>query len=152
MYIEFRFLGYTQALEVYHRLTMDHDNPKKIQRAGDIQRIKSHFPEYKDWLNKIFANSFSMSFQERVTELFEKYYEIVSLYFKYNKKNSFLDTVKSARNYYTHYSKKLKKKVPYNDDFFWLTKDVELLLRLCILSELNEAFYVKKLANKGRNS
>jgi hypothetical protein len=155
MYIEFRFLGYTQALEVYHRLTMDHNNPQKIQRAGDIQRIKFHFPEYKDWLNEIFANSFSMSFQERATELFEKYHEIVSLYFKYNKKNSFLDAVRSARNYYTHYSKKLKEKVPHNDDFFWLTKDVELLLRLCILSELgydiktlNDAFYIKKLAKK----
>jgi hypothetical protein len=47
IYIEFRFLGYTQALEVYHRLTMDHDNPQKVQRAGDIQKIKAHFPEYE---------------------------------------------------------------------------------------------------------
>jgi hypothetical protein len=82
IYIEFRFLGYTQALEVYHRLTMDHDNPQKVQRAGDIQKIKAQFPEYENWLNEIFATSFSMSFLERVTELFEKYCEIVSLYFK----------------------------------------------------------------------
>jgi hypothetical protein len=72
-----------------------------------------------------------------------------------NDKNSFLSTVKTARNYYTHYWEGLKKKVPRDDDFFWLTKDVELLLRLCILSELgydiktlNKAFYAKKLANK----
>jgi hypothetical protein len=30
IYIEFRFLGYTQALEVYHRLILDHDNPQKV--------------------------------------------------------------------------------------------------------------------------
>ena len=99
-----------------------------------------------------------MSFLERVTELFEKYCEIVSLYFKHNDKNSFLSTVKTAKNYYTHYREELKKKVPRDDDFFWLTKDVEILLRLCILSELghdiktlNDAFYTKKLANKADN-
>lgn len=152
MYIEFRFLGYAQALEVYHRLTMDHENPTKTERASDIQTILSRCREYEGWLTEIFESSFSMSFLERVSELFDKFHEICTLYFKFNNKESFVTAVKNARNYYTHYSKNLKKKVLQDHEFFWLTKDTELLLRLCILSELgyeittlNEALYTEQL-------
>jgi hypothetical protein len=96
-----------------------------------------------------------MSFLERVSELFDKFHEICMFYFKYNNKESFVTAAKNARNYYTHYRENLKKKVLHDQEFSWLTKDAELLLRLCILSELgyeitslNEAFYTEQLRER----
>jgi hypothetical protein len=69
---------------------------------------------------------------------------------KFNNKELFVTATKNARNYYTHFRENLKKKVLRDQEFSWLTKDAELLLRLCILSELryeittlNEAFYTE---------
>jgi hypothetical protein len=157
MYVEFRFLGYAQALEVYHRLAMDHENPTKAERASDIQTILSRCKEYESWLKEIFETSFSMSFLERVSELFDKFNEICTLYFKFNNKELFVTATKNARNYYTHFRENLKKKVLRDQEFSWLTKDAELLLRLCILSELgyeitilNEAFYTEQLRERNK--
>ena len=47
-----------------------------------------------------------------------------------------MNKIRDSRVYFTHWARNLKKKAAKDDDLYWLMKDVQFILRLCLLSEL----------------
>ena len=47
-----------------------------------------------------------------------------------------LASQQKTRHYYTHYDPKREPKTAKEDKLFWLTRDLQVVLQLCLLKEL----------------
>src|SRR5215211_1661900 len=105
-------------------------NPKmytEFQFLGLAQALESYHRIAKAQKRKWFF--------KRAKEVYEYYSEVAAVYFKFNDKERFATKVKDARNYFSHWSENLGNKVVQEKDLRLLTKDLQLLLQLCLMTE-----------------
>ncbi len=102
-------------------------------------------PEKQNWVDAMLSNSVNASLQERVMEIFAHYQDFCYAYLKFNKKEVLVNKIRDSRHYFSHWARGLKKKAAKDDDLYWLMKDTQFILRLCLLSELGFDFSVLKL-------
>jgi hypothetical protein len=140
LFMEFQFLALAQALEVYHCLTIGNASVYRIARIPEAEKIRKiiseHLAEKSNWVEEMLSSSVRPSLRERLMELFEKYHDFCYTYLKFNKKEELVQRIKDNRDYFTHWGTRLKKKSVTDDDLYWLMKDTQFILRLCLLSEL----------------
>lgn len=74
---------------------------------------------------------------ERAKELFENYLDIATVYFKFADRETFATKVKDTRNYFSHGSEDLESKSVQEKDLRSLTEDLQLLLELCLMTQLD---------------
>ncbi len=99
----------------------------------DILKITPN--EYHTWLNDQFAFGNNLNLHSRLTELVDKYSNIV-LDRILGEKSQFVLDVKNSRNYYTHYSKKGQKKALKDVELFYLSEKLKILLVCSFLIEV----------------
>lgn len=134
-YIESRFLITVQAAEIYHRsrysnAVMDLNLHKQMVKSI----IDSSPEEYKDWLIEKLQHTNEPRLYDRLLELLDLCWDVLEPLVI--DRISFARQVKDVRNYYTHYSKHLAKKIPGSTDVYWITLVVVLMIQRCYLHEL----------------
>lgn len=140
MYQEIRFLNLTQAFEAYFRLTKDTLYISESKHEDLTDKLMSCYPlECNDALKqKInstlkYANEYSL---RKKLKVFVGSFESKTLEYFGIEPSTFVDTIVSNRNYYTHYDKDLKEDA---------LKGVELLKREIKLKYLLLIYLFKDL-------
>ncbi|WP_188205261.1 HEPN domain-containing protein [Desemzia incerta] len=133
------FLTIIQALEAFHRLTRDNKilpaNEFKKKREKIVQSVPS---EYKEEVAFMLNYSNEPNLNRRLEELFEvpnSPYLFDSLELEKSREQLIKD-IKNTRNYYTHFSQNLKKKVLKGEDLFLVTGLLVAMLNYYLLEEL----------------
>src|SRR5215216_4950769 len=106
----------------------------------------------KDYLKFIVNEKNSPSLKERLEEVYDKYERIFpKLTSKVKNKDNFIKTILKYRHTITHASLSYNK-LANDDDFFWQVKNLELLMQLCILTqigftneEISQLYMIEKL-------
>lgn len=106
MFLEHRFLSYIQAIEAYHSRLCPEKSKKK-----------------REW-----------SLRKRLENIFLKYGDLLNLLIQDS--DNFIDEIVKTRNYYTHYSEDLEKKVitDVNQGLTNIEK-LKFIIEVCLLAE-----------------
>jgi hypothetical protein len=105
---------------------------KKIDKIAHSLKKKKE----KGQLKGIFNEYYHPPLIKKVEVVFQEYSDIAKDYFKFRTEKRFCEKVTTTRNYLTHWTKKPKKKPAQGRDLFLLTKDLQLLMQMCIMTEL----------------
>lgn len=144
LYLSNKFLMISQALEVYHaqkirssKLTIEEEQlfvkilPYIENLTGDGSITSKDIDQIKTWLR----NGRFPSLRSRIMELYDKYSEIIPyLSIKIESSTCFASKVTTYRNNLTHGN--ISSDEIDDFDLYWTYTNLQLLLRLCILSEL----------------
>jgi hypothetical protein len=140
-YVSNNFLMLFTALEVYHRAFLEETSAKKQLnisfRTNIIKKIDSSdlADNDKENVKELLAKKQLLSSQDRIEEVYDKFAEFIPLLSKkIEDKNSFIRKIVKYRNNLTHGGKPFSKFDVI--DLFWQYKNLQLILQLCILSEI----------------
>jgi len=139
MYLQHQFLSIIQAVEAYHRRKFegkylsDEDYEPIYNTFKDMTNKLDAEASFKDALiNRLrYGNEFSL--RKRLKDLFADYHSITQNFIK--DENNFINRVVDARNYLTHYDKKLIN-IADGKDLYRITQKLKTILQICLLYEL----------------
>jgi hypothetical protein len=135
-FTENTFLNLAQSAETLHSRVYDHTKIPKEEYLTMKKEILELVPnKYHNWLKEQLHFGNHLDLAQRLTELTEKYGntvidEIIP------KKSDFVKQVKDLRNYYTHYSPSLQKKLISERDLMFLSERLKMLLVSGFLYEI----------------
>jgi hypothetical protein len=137
MYMEYLFLGLAQAIESYQAKFIRTKSQEKMELEGEIRQMGRELSEEKaKRLEQMTKHCFDASLKERVAAVYHEYADVADSLFFFKGKEEFSKKVKDTRNYLTHWSEDGEKKAAHGDDLVFLTRDLQLLLQLCIMTQL----------------
>lgn len=151
------FLHVAQACESFHRRIIGgtEDIPEEHQKR--IVKILEACPETsRKWLKSKLEFSNEISFRSRIRYIWDCQPELTT-YLPYSK-DIFINNVVIYRNYLTHFTDQLRRKIDPNIDLYFLARDLRTLLEALVLKWLgvsNEviiAKYSEILKNTHRKS
>jgi hypothetical protein len=124
--------------EIYMGIVSDVELQKKIERIDRIVKALSASDlneSDKDWVVTSLKGMKSLYFREKMERVYDAYSELLpKLSYVIGTRQEFARTITEYRNRLTHAN------VNYddldNETLFWLYKDLQLLLSLCIVTEL----------------
>jgi hypothetical protein len=135
MYLEQKFLSLVQALESYHRRTMQNYELPEDKHNERIYKIVDAVPqEHKKWLSRKLKYSNEPDLQRRLRELLNTH-PVVAFDLKRNKE-SFIEKAVVTRNYIVHYDPKLEEKAAKGEELHSITRRLQFLVESCLLEEL----------------
>ncbi len=130
------FLNLAQSAETFHARVHNHTRmPREQYNKMKEDILNAVSKEYHPWLKDQFNFGNNLNLHARLTELTEKYSNRVIDKILGDKKQ-FVTNVKHSRNYYTHYSKKGKKKALKGGELFYLSERLKILLVCSFLIEV----------------
>lgn len=130
------FLNLAQSAETFHARVCNHTKiPRKEYKNMKESILRLAPKEYHAWLNDQFNFGNNLNLHSRLTELIEKYSNLI-LDKILGDKDEFVLKVKHSRNYYTHYSKKGVKKALKGGELFYLSEKLKILLVCSFLIEV----------------
>jgi hypothetical protein len=131
MYLELRFLWYTQAVESYHRRVIGNCVLPETEHAKRMLEVMNAVPQnHRDWLDDELKYSNEPSFRRRLRELFSKFPWIDP------GDKAFISKVVVTRNYLTHYDTDLKESAASGEELYAVSLKFELLIKAILLTEL----------------
>lgn len=129
------FLNLAQSAETLHSRIYDHTKIPKEEYEAMKKEILEKLPQYHSWMKEQLHFGNHLDLSQRLTELTEKYSnEVIDKIIP--EKSNFVSQVKNLRNYYTHYSKSLEKKVIPERDLLFLSERLKMLLVSGFLFEI----------------
>ena len=135
MYLQQRFLCVAQALESYHRRTMQNYELPEDKHSRRITEILEAVPtKYKKWLTRKLKYSYEPDLQRRLRELLDSQSAGISEFI--GDRKSFIDKVVTTRNYLVHYDPGLEAKVAKGKELHDITRRLKLIVEVCLLKEL----------------
>ena len=130
MYLEQKFLGYTQALESYHQRVFDGYGIPPDAYSKITPAVMTVVPtEHSDWFHsKLDYNEPSL--RQRLKALLSKagWIDLGG--------NAFVDKVVKTRNYNTHHDEELKDEAASGEQLILLTLKLQLLIKIALLREI----------------
>lgn len=130
------FLNLAQSAETFHARVHNHTKIPHEQYKKMKDDILEVVPtEYHTWLNDQFNFGNNLNLHSRLTELTEKYSNII-LDKILGDKDKFVLNVKHSRNYYTHYSKRGERQALKGEELFYLSERLKILLVCSFLIEV----------------
>jgi hypothetical protein len=135
-YMEYLFLGLAQAIESYHADFLETESQARKELQKGFKEIKQALPDKSDWLDNIFKDCYRRPYVERVRDVYQQYSGVCDQLFEFNDENKFSQIVKDTRHYLTHWAKDLEKKAAKGHDLVFLTKNLQVLIQLCIMTLL----------------
>jgi len=148
LYLTNRFLMLAEGLEIFMGILSeripDDELRRKIDRIDTVSKILDKCQglencelneDDKNWISNIMNEKKSLSFREKMEKAYGNYSEILPKLSKViGSKEEFAKAIQKSRNSLTHGN------IDYDQldtqELFWNMKDLELILQLCILSEL----------------
>jgi hypothetical protein len=150
LYLSNQFLMLAEATAIYTETIISNNPSKGLQdKIFRINTICNKLDDCcilnvddREWIKKILQDKKSLSFKEKMSEICENYSDLLpSLSSTIGSKDEFSLKLTKYRNRLTHGN------INYDDldyqDLFWKCKDLQLILQLCILSEIG--FTIKEL-------
>lgn len=135
MYLEQKFLCCIQAVEAYHRRTMNNKELATADYRHRIRTIVENVPqEYRDWLQDKLAYSNEPSLKTRLEELIDK--NKVALGDYIGSRVDFVRKVVDTRHYLTHYTAKLSRRASKKNELYQITEKLKMMIEVCFLCEL----------------
>lgn len=105
-YLQNIFLNLVQAVEAYHRITMQDTDQLKMENRERLDRLLSYLPEGDDktWLEQKLAYSYEPGLRKRLKELFELNKMLIFSAPEPTNKliNRLIENIVNKRNYLTH--------------------------------------------------
>ncbi|MCS7216042.1 MAG: hypothetical protein NZ826_07875 [Thermodesulfovibrio sp.] len=135
IYLQHQFSNLIQAVEAYHRRTMKNYELPEEEHAKRLEEIIKATPsEHKEWLKNKLAYSNEPTLRRRLKDIFG----MLGILSKeiYSDEDQFISKVVDTRNYLTHHDEKLKEKAAQGQELYDLAKELEKLLKMCMLKEL----------------
>jgi hypothetical protein len=131
--LETRFLLLAQATELYHRQRFPGGQLDPDEHAERVTTILDSVPSaHREWLEAELEYSNEPSLRHRLKRLTK--YADLSPYGVLS--SGFVWKASTSRNYYTHYSYKLKDKAAKGARLYWLSEELRILLTACLLHDL----------------
>jgi hypothetical protein len=142
LYLSNKLLMLAEAIEVYmNNISKQNLYPNltyKILRIDHIIKVIDQCAlddTDKEWVKTILKDKKSLSFKENLGKVYDIYHELLPrLSSVIGSKREFSSKITEYRNRLTHAD------IDYNqidnEDLFWRYKDLQLILQLCVLSEL----------------
>ncbi len=91
-------------------------------------------------------------FVKRIKEIYEIFPKLTSKLLAFKEVDKAAKDIEETRHYYTHYDPKREPNAAKDDKLFWLTKDLQFVLQLCLLKEMGfdnkrieEIFHLDKM-------
>lgn len=136
LYQENKFLNFAQAIETYHRVTLNRCIvPKAEFRKLLRAMLKVVGRENRRWIGERLGHANEPTLRDRIGELVDKF--AGGLPKLQSEKETFVASVTDTRNYYTHYAPSLKAKATHGGpELYRLAQKVSALLAVCLLHEL----------------
>jgi hypothetical protein len=129
MFLQQKFLSLVQGVESYHRRVFDGYESSPEQHKKRLQDIIKATPnEHKSWLQDKLSDSNDLSLKRRLEELVIKYSFL-------GFEAEFVDNVRNARNYLTHFDEN-KKEYAEPDKLFTHSRKLRALTESILLTEL----------------
>ena len=130
------FLNLAQSAETFHARVHNHTKIPRSEYKIMKDDILSSVPtEYHSWLKDQFNFGNNLNLHARLSEMTEKYSNVILDKILGDKKQ-FVLNVKYSRNYYTHYSKDGHKKALKGVELFYLSERLKILLVCSFLIEV----------------
>lgn len=160
-YLSNTFLMLYQALEVYHRLFLFRTSHFAKERNelmdGFIKKINELIDlesNQKDRILGLIRNGKNLRSREKVSEIYDLFSELLpKLSTNIKDKANFIDKIENFRNKLTHGGVDYDKL--NTEDLLWCSKDLQLILHLCILNrlgftneEISKFYYLDKIINR----
>lgn len=160
-YLSNTFLMLYQAIEIYHRIFLFRssrfaqqrnelidDFIKKINALIDLE------PGQKDRILGLIRNGKNLRSREKVSEIYDMFSELLpKLSTNIQDKVNFIDKIENYRNKLTHGGVNYDKL--NTTELFWSSKDLQLMLQLCILNklgfsneEISKFYYLDKIIKR----
>jgi ApeA N-terminal domain 1 len=142
LYLSNKFLMLAEAISIYFDQILTKTNDPDLRRKSEqIEKVCNVLDEsdldseIKDWSKNIIKEKKSLSFKQKMQKAYETYRDLLPhLSHVIGSKEEFSSMVTQFRNDLTH------RNIDYNqvdnDKLFWKFRDLQLILQLCILSEL----------------
>lgn len=143
LYLSNRFLMLAEALEIYIGIIIqeNHDPELEVKRkridaiCEAINKVSTLDKADKEWVEKSMKDKRSLSFKERMSKAYDLYYDLLpKLSCVIGTEEEFSSKVTELRHRLTHGN------IDYDelkiDELYWKQKDLQLIIQLCILSEL----------------
>ncbi len=133
MYLEQRFLSYTQAIESYHRRLIRNAELEPEQHELRVRDILESTPEgHRDWLGGKLEYSNEPSLRQRLRDLSAQYSGALDEMLD----RRVINDIVTTRNYLTHFDKSLESRALKDRELFELAARLRVLLQLCLLDQL----------------
>jgi hypothetical protein len=155
LYLQNQYLNLFSALEIYTDIRIKEDKGKEVETkvkrvnelVGKLQKLNNDCKLEKedfDWLRSILEGKKSFSEKERLNFIHKKYKDILPMLSNnIEEANKFSKSHKEIRNLlihgHTNYSDLDVDKI------FWDSKDIQLILYLCFLTELGFRWDPKRM-------
>lgn len=145
--IQHKLLNIIQAIEAYHREIFRESELNLEEHNRKIDKIIAFTPsEYNEWLRDKLRYSYEPSLRNRLKDIVLKFEDIVGTY---KESKSFIDQVVNLRNDLIHPDATRKVKLIEGVPLRVITKRIENLFEICLLSELGFSNdEIKKLIKK----
>lgn len=135
MYLQHRFLSFMQAIESYHRRTMNNFELPKEEHKKRISEIVSAVPEaHRNWIENKLVYSNELNLRNRFKELLDIFSDLSRRFIP--DRDSFIHKVVTTRNYLTHYDEESKKQCLEGIELYRATKKLKILIEICLLKTL----------------
>ena len=133
-YLETKALWLAQALETLHRRSSDETEMPVKDFRDRIDLVRKSCPaDIQDWVREKLQYANRLSFKSRIERLVEPF----ASWFGSNcsEREAFIRRILDTRNYLTHYdAETTKKRADRPDELFALSREMEALLQLHLLS------------------
>ena len=139
MFLDIRFLAFTQALETYDFRRRDpyELSPEKHERR--LEQILNTVPEqWRSWLETKLLSSNYRTLGKRVRDVLAECPTVSAKIVGENsrKRSRFIKRLTDSRNYYTHYSTDLEAAAATGIELYLLMLQVRTILEMSLLREL----------------
>jgi hypothetical protein len=139
MHLNQQFLNIIIALESFHSHVFNSKYFNEELKKSIIKKIDAeclvNIPSdiKKKIIQKLqYINEFSL--RSRLKDLFGKFNYCEFAFFR--NEGEFIEKIVAIRNFLIHYDKKLKSKIPEDEEFFYLIQKLKVLLEVCLLEEI----------------
>ena len=129
------FLNIIHAVETYHRRMFNNYSIDKEDHEKRLRSINESVPEeYREWLKEKLSFSHEPSLKERLIEIIDSIKNDVLLEAIGNK-DEFIRDAKNSRNYYIHFSERLKEKALKGSKLYYLSEKLKYILIYSLLKD-----------------
>lgn len=139
---ENHFLRMAQALESYHQRMIGgvflspeaYLETKKMLTTSIPPLDIEDYDEFKQSLSSRIKYGYSYSFKKRIDEIVRRYDDIFTP--SILDISEFVKTVRDTRDYLTHYEVELQEKAASGSELYYLARDLEDLVKMCLMTEI----------------
>jgi hypothetical protein len=129
------FLNMVQSLETYHRRRRKNELVSTRKHQERLDEILRSVPRrYKTWLAQNLPYSNEPRLRKRLKELISSIPNDIARKYFYDK-NKYVNEIVSSRNYYTHYDKSLDAMRLKDQDLYYATERLKIILMYSIMQE-----------------